>query len=258
MTTFLTAQEMQELISVDRSTVYRMAEDGRLPAVKVGRQWRFPADQVAARFGLQAGADSTGSSTAPPMPSLPVDRSRLSSLLELGTAEPIAEMLGDLFGVMAVITDMDGTPLTPVTNQCGFYRAVGSRPETAEACVNGWRQLAAEPNIAPRFVPSHFGFLCARTFVWVDLRPVGMVVVGGVTPESWPPSGAQLAGIAAEAGLAPDALAESVRETWDVPVEQQERILQQLPKFGDLISQLASARSRLLAGADDLHRREAS
>ena len=38
----------RRLLGVDRSTVYRMAEDGRLPAVKVGRQWRFPADRIEA------------------------------------------------------------------------------------------------------------------------------------------------------------------------------------------------------------------
>ena len=258
MTTFLTAQELQELIHVDRSTVYRMAEDGRLPAVKVGRQWRFPADQVAARFGLQAGADSTGSSTAPPTPSLPVDRSRLSSLLEPGTAEPIAEMLGDLFGMMAVITDMDGRPVTPVANQCGLYRAVGNRPESTEACVTGWRQLASEPNVAPRFVPSHLGFLCARTFVWVDLHPVGMIVVGGVRPEVWPPAPDCIAAIAEEVGLDRHAVAEVIDDIWDTGPDAQDQILRVLPRFGDLISQLASARSRLLVGADDLHRREAS
>ena len=54
MTTFLTSQEMQDLINVDRSTVYRMAEDGRLPGVKIGRQWRFPSDRVAEQLGLAA------------------------------------------------------------------------------------------------------------------------------------------------------------------------------------------------------------
>ena len=38
MSGLLTTQQLQELIRVDRSTIYRMAEDGRLPAVKVGRQ----------------------------------------------------------------------------------------------------------------------------------------------------------------------------------------------------------------------------
>lgn len=40
--TYLTARDVQDLIRVDRSTIYRMAESGRLPAIKVGRQWRFP------------------------------------------------------------------------------------------------------------------------------------------------------------------------------------------------------------------------
>lgn len=41
----LTAKDIQDLLQIDRSTVYRLAEAGRLLAIKVGRQWRFPADQ---------------------------------------------------------------------------------------------------------------------------------------------------------------------------------------------------------------------
>ena len=48
------------MINVDLSTVYRMAEDGRLPAIKVGRQWRFPADRVAELLGVSPAR------TAPP------------------------------------------------------------------------------------------------------------------------------------------------------------------------------------------------
>src|SRR5450756_2460437 len=44
----LTAEQVEYLLEVDKSTVYRMAEDGRLPAIKVGRQWRFPAERIAA------------------------------------------------------------------------------------------------------------------------------------------------------------------------------------------------------------------
>ena len=46
MTEMLTAKDMQTLLQVDRSTIYRMAEAGQLPAVKVGKQWRFPGDLV--------------------------------------------------------------------------------------------------------------------------------------------------------------------------------------------------------------------
>ena len=55
MVTYLTARDLEELIRVDKSTIYRMAEDGRLPAVKVGRQWRFPEDAVMGWLGIDTG-----------------------------------------------------------------------------------------------------------------------------------------------------------------------------------------------------------
>ncbi|MFN2322611.1 MAG: helix-turn-helix domain-containing protein [Trueperaceae bacterium] len=42
----MTAAAVGRLLGVDTSTVYRMASDGRLPALRVGRQWRFAAEQV--------------------------------------------------------------------------------------------------------------------------------------------------------------------------------------------------------------------
>lgn len=244
MTTFLTTQEMQDLIHVDRSTVYRMAEDGRLPGVKVGRQWRFPRDQVARRLGLP----TMTTETAPPVPT--GQEVRLGQLLVPDAAQSVADLLGDLFGVMAVVTEMDGAPLTTVSNPCGFYASIADEPGAAQSCLAGWRQLADEPHMAPRFVPSHLGFLCARTYVWVELRPVGMIVVGGVTPPSGPPAESRIAEIADEIGVPTGLLSAAADQTWDVPVENQARILRLLPTVGDLISQLASARSQLLGRLD--------
>ncbi len=48
---YLTTRDLQELIRVDKSTIYRMAEDGRIPAVKIGRQWRFPEAAVHEMLG---------------------------------------------------------------------------------------------------------------------------------------------------------------------------------------------------------------
>ena len=245
MTTFLTSQEMQDLINVDRSTVYRMAEDGRLPGVKIGRQWRFPADRVAEQFGIAA--DSGTAPVAPIEPAPPVGELQLDQLLVPDVAQSVADLTGDLFGVMAVVTDMEGRPLTSVANPCGYYAVIANQPGAAEACLSEWRQFAAEPHVAPRFVRTQLGFLCARTFVWVDLRPVGMIVVGGVTPSVWPPESELLEQVAAEVGVTPDVLLASVDDTWDVDPADQRRILQLLPRMGDLVSQLATANSRLAA-----------
>ena len=246
MTTLLTAQQVQDLINVDRSTVYRMAEDGRLSAVKVGRQWRFPAEKIAEQFGLTSPTGPTalapvvtGSST-----------SDLRRLLVPEATQSIADLLGDLFGVMAIVTDIEGRPLSTVANPCGFYAAVADQPGAAEACLTGWRQLADGADLVPRFVPSHLGFLCARAFIRVDDRLVGMVIVGGVTPPEWPPAPETLEALASELGLDVALLADRMHETWDLDCADQQRVLALLPRVADLISQLASARSQLLTKLD--------
>ena len=42
----LRLRDVAELLDVCETTVYVMAADGRLPAFKVGRQWRFPAEEI--------------------------------------------------------------------------------------------------------------------------------------------------------------------------------------------------------------------
>ncbi|MCH7825604.1 MAG: helix-turn-helix domain-containing protein [Acidobacteria bacterium] len=37
----LTVPEVADFLRINKSTVYRMAKQGRLPATRVGRQWRF-------------------------------------------------------------------------------------------------------------------------------------------------------------------------------------------------------------------------
>jgi hypothetical protein len=105
-------------------------------------------------------------------------------------------------------------------------------------------------------VPTHLGFLCARTFIWVDLKPVGMIVVGGVAPAKWPPSTELVARVAGDVGVPADVLGSAVEEIHDLGLAEQRRVLRLLPQMGDLVSQLATARSRLagtpqpIAGAD--------
>ncbi len=37
----MTLNEVAEYLRVPRSTLYKLAQEGRIPAQKVGRQWRF-------------------------------------------------------------------------------------------------------------------------------------------------------------------------------------------------------------------------
>ena len=243
MTTLLTTQDVQEMINVDKSTIYRMAEDGRLPAVKVGRQWRFPASAVASLLG------EGGDVLAQPSSLLRTSYD-LRDLLVPEAAQAIADLVGDLFGVMAVVTDMNGAALTSVANPCGYFEAIQNQPGAIDQCIEGWRRLGSESDLDPRFMPAHLGFLCARTFIRVGNELVGMVIVGGVTPPNGSLDGAALEAIAAEVGIDVGLLSDHATETYDLTQDEQKWVLKMLPRISDLISRLASARSQLLTKLD--------
>jgi len=224
MTTFLTTQDVQALLHVDKSTVYRMADDGRLPGVKVGRQWRFPADRIADQLGVPATSALASYEHSGSLP-------HLTELLDDDAIRTIAELLADLYGVMAVVTDMNGIPLTPVVNPCGFYTAIAAQPAASELCITD-------------------GFHCARTFAWAGTEPVGMLLIGGVTPPDWPPSTAFISGIADAIGVADGDVEAAVDQTFDVAHDRQRWMLHTLPQVGDLVTQLLTAQRRLASKLD--------
>ena len=42
----MTVDEVRKYLKVHRSTVYRLAEEGKIPASKVGRVWRFKKESI--------------------------------------------------------------------------------------------------------------------------------------------------------------------------------------------------------------------
>lgn len=47
---FLTIEEVAKRLKVGKSTVYRMVKEGRLPATKIGRVWRFSSLRISEMF----------------------------------------------------------------------------------------------------------------------------------------------------------------------------------------------------------------
>jgi excisionase family DNA binding protein len=238
--TLLTTKQVQELFQVDRSTIYRMAEDGRLPAVKVGRQWRFPEDRVELLLGQSDASSSTAVET------ISNGNLALDAVLPTDTAQAIADLAADLFGVMAVVTDMSGRALTTVANPCGYFTAVFNSVYTADRCSEGWRRLGAEIDLEPSFLPSHLGFLCARSFIRIGATLVGMVIVGGVAAPTWPPSDAEIAAVARETGTSQKVIRDHINEVYWIDEAHQDWIVRNLSRVSDLISHLADGNSRLV------------
>lgn len=154
----LSADEVGRRLGVDTSTVYRMAGDGRLSAVKVGRQWRFPAASIP--VGI---------------PSSPIDPR---------TAEAVASVAASLLGTMVVVIDLDGRPLTRVHNACERY--LSASVEQADQCMSEWREFADDHDLVPRFRLGALGFECAGAFIRSGDRLVGVVLAGGIAPVDAP------------------------------------------------------------------------
>jgi excisionase family DNA binding protein len=79
---FLTAEEVLEYLQINLRTVYRLIKAGKIPAVRVGRQWRFrKADidlwlegqqtTIPVRIGGTAGAAAQGANAMPAPPTEP-------------------------------------------------------------------------------------------------------------------------------------------------------------------------------------------
>ena len=53
MESMLTLAEVASLLQVSHRTVYRLAQDGRIPAFKVGQAWRFRSGDIQAWIDAQ-------------------------------------------------------------------------------------------------------------------------------------------------------------------------------------------------------------
>lgn len=241
MADLLTAQQMQKLLHVDRSTIYRMADDGRLPAIKVGRQWRFPATEVAGWLEEQ-GANVAGDTIAPPAAALP-----LIDDLPVSCVQIVQDTFADLLGVMLVVTDMEGRPVTAVSNPHGLYRA--TQPTAQAAWQAQWAALAATLALTPEYVPDAFGLLAIRGVIREGNRLRGIVAIGGIAPAQWPPTPAQIAQIARQLGVSTDVVAQHVGDVFYLEARQQAQVAATVQRIADIIAHILHERRRLVFGA---------
>ena len=163
-TDLLTARQVQEMFRVDKSTVYRMAGDGRLPAIKVGKQWRFPADAIEEIVG----------SRVEPLPG--------GMTVDVGPAEAVIDVMAERLGVMMMVADLEGHPLTRISNPCEWFREHADDPDVIRRCAEEWKALGDDIDLSPRLQRGQFGFECARAFIRHDASLVGMVLAGGIAP----------------------------------------------------------------------------
>ena len=106
---FLTTEEVLEYLQVNLRTVYRLIKAGKIPAVRVGRQWRFRKRDIDAWLDSQRprGVERPTGVVTPPMPS----RSARKRVLVVDDEASIRDLLSKTLALAEydVDTAPDGT-----------------------------------------------------------------------------------------------------------------------------------------------------
>ncbi len=247
MAEMLTAKDIQALLQVDRSTIYRMAETGRLPAVKVGKQWRFPSESVDNWLQAQASAPVPA-----PKPTIETPTGDFASLPPLQCVQLIQHTFADTLEVMLVITDMEGKPITEFSHPCGLFDAISNTPDVVHKCIEDWHALATTIDLEPRFTPSHLGLLCARGMIRVGPELKGMVVVGGIAPANWPPTPTEVQTMADKLGVDPEILTAHLTEVFYLDEAEQTRVLTFVQRIANIVAHIVTERHTLMAKLDSI------
>ena len=79
-----------------------------------------------------------------------------------------------------------------------------------------------------------------------------MVIVGGIAPDDWPLPEAEIERIAGDLGIPAERLAERVEEVYYVDDLTKRRILDALPKLGNLIAQMSHDAARVNERLDSI------
>jgi excisionase family DNA binding protein len=95
--TFLTTEEVLAYLQVNLRTVYRLIKAGKIPAVRVGRQWRFRKRDIDGWLVTQQSRPSVGS--------IPSTENKLpSSVRQAGVQRPRVLVVDDEPGVRELLT----------------------------------------------------------------------------------------------------------------------------------------------------------
>jgi excisionase family DNA binding protein len=167
MDTLLTTRQLQELLQVDRITIYRMLNDGRLQGFKVGGQWRFSRQAIERwlqeqRASLEVPEPLQAASDLQPSP----------QALPLSCIEAIQDIFAETLGIGAVTTAVDGTPITPISNSCEFCNLILGTEVGRQRCIESWRVAAGTVGTTPRLATCHAGL----GYVWGRIEIQGEFV----------------------------------------------------------------------------------
>jgi len=201
MTNLLTARQVQEILKVDRITIYRMLQDGRLKGVKVGSQWRFTAQEVERLLSGDRPLETTPSDS--------------NTVFPVHCVQTIQDLLSGVSAMSAIVLDANGALVSRWSAQTELSRLVTATSGGLDDYHKAFQTFAAQPDRA---------FVCPAglSAVTAPIRSNGVLagwfLVGQVFTE--PTDQLLTAALSARYGIAVEALEAAAAEIVVVTREQ--------------------------------------
>jgi excisionase family DNA binding protein len=235
MENLLTVRQLQDILHVDRITVYRMLSDGRLTGVKVGGQWRFREDDVDQLLATRASSSGHTAAAALPLPCI----------------QAMQEVFAQALDVAVVATDMSGAPMTQLCNCSQFCTLILESAAGRRQCQACWADLSHHVKSTPQLYRCHAGLYYARGLIEVNGKCLGSVIAGQVAPRSAPDElDAQLRRVSHSCGIDADQLRFAYPTVHFLDEGQVQKLLRIIETMATAVCRIGYERHKLISRLD--------
>jgi excisionase family DNA binding protein len=237
MSELRTSKQLQNLLQIDRVTVYRMLNDGRLKGVKIGNQWRFPQSEIDRLLGEEPEA-STGNNGFEAITDFPSD-----------CVQNVQEIFAGIIGIGAITVSMHGDVLTRPTFSNPFCKLILSSEKGRTACQASWRRIAHRATGAPPFQICHAGLSYIRSEILMDDKPAAWLIAGQyyLSSPDRKNENERMEILANKFDLPQESLVEAARKIPILKNSQVEKVREWTPKVAGTVNSILCERSDLMS-----------
>jgi excisionase family DNA binding protein len=237
MSHLLTTKQVQEVLKVDRITVYRMIGDGRLSGIKIGNHWRFHQEEIDRFLGVtnpEAGIEAADE----PLSEFPA-----------GCVEKVEELVAGILGIGVTTVNLDGQRLNTIVNPNPFCQLIQSSRTGALACQAAWRNTDLEEEQTSSYQVCHAGLCFYRSAIQHAGRTIAWVISGQFTLQ---PVGAtdwlqRVVELSQSYRIPRDVLLKASEQIPVLSREQQGQVEQWSPRLAHTIQSILGERNQLTA-----------
>ena len=236
MSELLTTKQLQDLLKIDRITVYRMLNDGRLKGKKIGNQWRFPQSELDRLMGVETD-DQDDKDAVESIPDFPS-----------GCVREVQEIFAGIIGIGAVTVTLRGTPLTEPTNASPFCKLMLSSEAGRQACQSSWRRIVLDETGEPDFQICHAGLCYMRSPIYAENTQIAWLIAGQyyLSSPNHEKEKERIEQLAAEYSIPVEELLEAAQKIPVLKKFQQEQVREWTPKVANTVQSILCERAELM------------